>query len=178
METKIRVMVNDILNQIGSCVIRNVILNSKEFELVPVSVTAFSVEGKRPSPENQTSTMRVDQHLVRLIEPEEVAEKCISGKLFNYGRPDVVVDCNPETPFLSIIPDCLTMNTSFVFFVPVDVEKEVARLKREVKNLGVNIFVFDKAPSEKEIQQAINFLHQKQLALDLGLVFTEKQLVA
>jgi hypothetical protein len=170
METKIRVMVNDILNQIGSCAIRNVIFHDNEFELVPVSVTAFATK-ERPSPENQTKTMRVDQRVIRLIEPEEVAEKCISGKLFNYGRPDVVVDCNPETPFLSIIPDCLMMNTSFVFFIPVDVEKEVSRLKRDIKNSGVNIFIFDKAPSEKEVQKAIYFLHQKQLARDLGRVF-------
>lgn len=175
---KIRVIVNDILNQIGSTTIRNVILHSEKFELVPVSITAFSNKGNRPSSENQTQTMLVDGHRIRLVEPDEVVEKCISDKLFNYGRPDVVVDCNPETPLLSIIPDCLTLNTSFVFLINNDVEKETKRLKREIKNLGVNILIFTTAPSEKEVQQAIDFLYQKQLARDLGLVFTQNQLVA
>lgn len=166
--SKIRVLVNGVLNSIGSSTARNV-LAKDNMCLVPVSITDYSGTYRKFS---------INQTIVDLITPQEIGEKCISDTLFNYGQPDVVVDCNPDSIFKLIIPDCLRDKTSFIFPVIENIEQEILRLKKEINGLGVNIVLLSKNPSEKEILKAINFLYEKNEAKIFGQVFSYEDIAA
>lgn len=157
---KIRVMVNDILQQVGSTTVRNVIRKGY-LELVPVSITHFA------GSQGQTN-MLVDQQKICLVEPSENINQVIK----NYGRPDIVVDINPKSVFWEAIPELLTINTSFILFVQGNLKKEVKIIKRRIKSLRVNILLFTEMPSEEEVIEGIDFLRRKQLAHDFGRVFS------
>jgi len=164
---KIRVLVNGVLDQFGSAASRNVLKMSNMF-LIPLSIAKCGDYRK----------FSVNQVIVDLVSPEEITQKCASDILFDYGRPDVVVDCNPNSIFKIIIPDCLCDKTSFVLSSSGNIEQDVKRLKREIKGLGVNIALMSENYSEKEILEAINFLYEKNEANIFGQVFLSEDIAA
>jgi hypothetical protein len=164
---KIRVLVNGVLDQFGSAAARNV-LRMSNMSLIPLSITKCGDYRKFP----------INQTVVDLVSPEEITQKCASGILFNYGRPDVVVDCNPNSIFKIIIPDGLCDKTSFILSSAGNVEQDVKRLKREINGLGVNIVLMQENYSEKEILEAINFLYKKNEAKIFGQVFLPEEIAA
>jgi hypothetical protein len=166
--SKIRVLVNGVLNSVGSATARNVLAKGNMC-LVPVSITDYN-GNYRKFPINQT--------IVNLITPQEVSEKCVSDTLFNYGRPDVVVDCNPDSILKLIIPDCLRDKTSFIFSFANNVEQEIIKLKKEIKGFGINIALLPENSSEQEILRAINFLYEKNEASIFGKVFCLEDIAA
>ena len=164
---KIRVLVNGVLSQFGSATAHNV-LRMSNMLLVPRSIEKCGSYRK----------FSIDQTVVELVSPEEVTQKYISDVLFNFGRPDVVVDCTPDSLFKIFIPDGLTNKTSFILSAAGSVEEDAKRLKREIKGLGVNVVLLPSDFSEKDVLDAINFLHRKQEALVFGQVFFSKDIAA
>lgn len=169
---KIRVMVNGLLDKIGSGSARNVIARH-DLELIPLSVTGFSWESESLATGYPVDSMKIDQKSIKLISPEKVAESFISDQLINYGHPDVVV-CAKNSLFLDFIPEDLAIKTAFIFFVD-DVEFETKRLKRDLKNLKTNFVVLSEDPDEFTIIEAIYFLYKQQIQNCFGNVFGEEQ---
>lgn len=164
---KIRVLVNGVLNLVGSTTARNV-LAKDNMCLVPVSITECCSYRKFP----------INQTVIDLVTPQEISEKCVSGALFNYGRPDIVVDCDPGSIFKLIIPECLRDKTSFIFSVTGNIGQEISRLKKEIKDFGINIALVPENSSEQEILKAINFLYEKNEASIFGQIFSLEDMAA
>lgn len=165
---EINVLVNGILDRIGAATARNV-LRMADMRLIPMSIASCG-EYRKAS---------VNQVKIGLIDPSEVHDGLVSSSaLIGHGRPDVVVDFNPNSFFGHAIPDFLNAKTSFVLVVKNDFKEYATRLSKMIKNLGVNIALLPENSSEAQILSAIRYLHQKNEANIFGQVIGLEELVA
>jgi len=161
---KINVVVNGILSRIGDSTARN-ILRTPDMYLLPVSITPCGDYRKGS----------IDQVSIELIDPSAVSVSLVtSTSLLNYGRPDVVVDFNPNSFFKQAIPEYLDAKTSFVLVSDKE-EKSYAKI---IKNLGVNIILLPENSSEQQVLAAIRYLHEKNEANIFGQVFSSDDIAA
>lgn len=161
MEKRINVLVNGIMSRAGSVTAHNV-RRMDDMCLMPVSVTACGSYRK-------TS---IDQAKIELINPNEMNVNCVKEtNLFNYGRPDVVVDFAVDSFFRQTIPYYLDLKTSFILQSHGENKEDVKRLTENIKKLGVNIALLPDSCSEQEVLRAIRYLYQKNEAGVFGKVF-------
>lgn len=157
---KINVLVNGILDHIGSTTARNVLRNN-QMHLVPVSITPCGTYKK-------TS---IDQVAIDLIDPGSVDSNVIqSTVLFNHGRADVMIDFSPNSFFRTRIPNYMDAKTSYILCLSGN--DDAKKMSKMIKGLGVNIALLPENSSEKDVLDTIIFLYEKNEVGVSGVVFS------
>lgn len=157
---KINVLVNGILDHIGSTTARNVLRN-KQMHLVPVSITPCGTYRKAS----------IDQVVIDLIDPSSVDANVVqSTPLFNHGRADVMIDFSPNSFFRTRIPNYMDAKTSYILALTGN--DDVEKMSKMIKRLGVNIALLPENSSEKDVLETIKFLYEKNEAGVSGTVFS------
>lgn len=164
METNcIKVMVNNVTKIQGSTTAINV-LRAADMGLMPVSIT----------PHGSYNKASVCQFIIELVNPSVVKSSVARTRLYDFGRPDVIVDHDPQSIFKNDIPAYLGDKTSYVLCSSSSDQD----LKKMIEGLGVNILLLPADASEKEVLAAIRFLFQKNCEKKFGSVFTLDDLAA
>jgi len=156
---KINVLVNDVLDYIGSVTARNV-LKMSDMNLIPVSITSCGVYRKT----------KINQTSIDLIDPSQVDDDLVpSSSLLVHGRPDVVVDFSLKSYFKSRIPAYLDSKTSYILRSNGSDDEE--KMTKLIKGLGVNVIFMSVKSSEQEVLSAIRFLYEKNEQKTFSQVF-------
>lgn len=159
---EIRVMVNNVLDKVGSTTARNV-LRMPDMCLLPVSITACGTYRKA----------LINQFTIELVNPSFVIDNSFElSPLFEHGRPDVIVDLNVKSPLRNQIPLYLNVGTAFILN---DCDAENIS---KMYSLSVNVALLPGTASEKEILMTIRYLYQKSKEKVSGKVFRLPEIAA
>jgi hypothetical protein len=160
---EIRVMVNNVLDKIGSATARNV-LKMPDMCLLPVSITTCGTYRKAS----------IDQFKIKLFDPSFVVDNSFElSPLFEHGQPDVIVDLNLKSVLRNQIPLYLNVGTAFILNAC-----DAQNISKMINSLSVNVALIPDTASEKEILMTIRFLYQKSKERVSGKVFKLSEIAA